>query len=187
LNFFPLPHGQGSFLPIFFAKISLPRAFNPSLVVTRTPLYQKLLNQIPDFDVTFCLKGKELLLFEAAMKTRNLALLLGLCFSFVACGPSEFEKEKLAFEKKKYEDEQAAKAAAEQKQEQDKAEQKEHWMACRAEADDDYDNEFKHWGEPVAGKPSVREGPAKQLEDMKNRRQRSREACDRDFPKGRSW
>lgn len=124
---------------------------------------------------------------EAAMKTRNLALLLGLCFAFVACGPSDFEKEKLAFEKKKYEDEQAAKAEAARKDEEDKAEQKQNWMDCRIAADKAYDEEFKYWGTPVPGKPGVRNGPVQQMEAMKNRQQKAKEDCDHNFPRGISW
>jgi len=121
--------------------------------------------------------------------TKTVTVICMLAFSLLlgACGPSEYEKEKLAFEKKKYEDEQAAKAKTAEKEEQDKAEQKEHWIACREEAENYYNGEIKNWGEPVAGKPGIREGPAKQLEEIKSRLQRSKEACDRNFPKGRSW
>ena len=84
-------------------------------------------------------------------KTVTVASMLAFSLFLAACGPSEYEKEKLAFEKKKYEDEQAAKAAAAQKDEQDKAEQKEHWIACRDEAEEDYNSEFRNWGEPIAG------------------------------------
>lgn len=117
------------------------------------------------------------------------ALVSILAFSIVlaSCGPSDFEKEKLAFEKKKYEDAQAAKAEEARKEEEDKNEQKQHWMACRLAASTDYDEEFKLWGEPVRGKPGVRSGPAKQLEEMKNHHQRKNEECDRNFPKGVSW
>jgi hypothetical protein len=119
----------------------------------------------------------------------RIAVELGLAFTLVlsACGASEYEKEKLAFEKKKYEDEQAAKAEAARKEEQDKTEQQQHWVTCRGEAEEDYNHESEHWGTPVVGKPGVHEGPAKQLEDMKNRLQRAKEGCDRNYPKGRSW
>ena len=91
---------------------------------------------------------------EKAIATLVLALFL------VACGPSDFEKQKLAFEQQKYKDEQAAKAAAAEKEEEDKREQKERWMNCRISADNDFNNEFKNWGEPVPGRPGIRNGPA---------------------------
>ena len=112
---------------------------------------------------------------------------LGLCLSVVACGPSDFEKQKLAFEQQKYKDEQAAKAAATEKEEEDKKEQKDRWMNCRLAAENEYNAEIKIWGEPVPGKPGIRSGPANQLHDMKNRLQRKNEQCDRNFPKGISW
>jgi hypothetical protein len=108
------------------------------------------------------------------------------CF-LVACGPSDFEKQKLEFERQKYNDEQAAKAEAARKEEEDKQEQKTRWMNCRVAAENEYNQDVKTWGEPVPGKPGIRSGPAKQLEDMKNRLQRQNEQCDRNFPKGISW
>jgi hypothetical protein len=112
-----------------------------------------------------------------------------VCFSVVlcACGPSDFEKEKLAFEKKKYEDEQATKADAARKEEEDKNEQKDRWMHCRTTAESEFNDEVKLWGTPVPGKPGIRNGPANQLQEMKNRLQRKNEECDRNFPKGISW
>ena len=104
-----------------------------------------------------------------------------------ACGPSDFEKQKLAFEQQKYKDEQAAKAEAARKDEEDKQEQTEHWKACRLAAEADYNDDFKMWGEAVPGKPGIRNGPANQLEEMKNRLQRQNEQCDRNFPRGISW
>lgn len=117
------------------------------------------------------------------------AIIAALIFSLflVACGPSDFEKQKLAFEEKKYNDEQAAKAAAAQQEADDKLEQTNHWNLCRATAEDEFSAEVKLWGEPVTGKPGVRNGPANQLQDMKNRLQRKNEECDRNFPKGISY
>jgi hypothetical protein len=112
---------------------------------------------------------------------------LGLCLFLVACGPSDFEKQKLAFEQQKYKDEQAAKAAAAEKEEEDKREQKERWMNCRISADNDFNSEFKNWGEPDPGKPGIRNGPANQYKEMQDRLQRKKEQCDRNFPKGISW
>jgi hypothetical protein len=115
--------------------------------------------------------------------------LVPLVFSFVlsSCGPSNFEKEKLAFEEQKYKDEQAAKAEAARKEEQDKNEQAMKWRSCRFEAEAEYDSDFKMWGEPIHGKPGQRSGPANQMQDMKNRLQRQNEECDRNFPKGISY
>lgn len=110
-----------------------------------------------------------------------------LCIGLYSCGPSDFEKEKLAFEKKKYEDEQAAKAEATRKEEEDKEEQKQRWMSCRTTAENEFNEEVKLWGTPVPGKPGIRNGPANQLQEMKNRMQRKNEECDRNFPKGISW
>jgi hypothetical protein len=104
-----------------------------------------------------------------------------------ACGPSDFEKQKLAFEEQKYRDEQAAKAEAARQEAEDKREPTNRWQACRIAAQGDYDSEFKFWGEPVLGKPGVRNGPANQMQEMKNRLQRKNEQCDRNFPKGISW
>lgn len=112
---------------------------------------------------------------------------LALSMVLSACGPSEFEKEKLAFEKKKYEDDQAAKAEAARKEQEDKDEQKQRWISCRGTAEDEFDEEVKLWGTPVPGKPGIRNGPANQLQEMKNRLQRKNEQCDRNFPKGISW
>jgi hypothetical protein len=92
---------------------------------------------------------------------------------FVAC-----------FMEVKYNDEQAAKAAAVQQEAADKLEQSNRWTECRTLAESEYNNEEKEWGEPVPGKPGVRSGPANQLQDMKNRLQRKNEECDRNFPKG---
>jgi hypothetical protein len=112
---------------------------------------------------------------------------LALSLVLVACGPSDFEKQKLAFEQKKYNDEQAAKAETAQKEADDKKEQEERWRACRFAAEADYNAEFKLWGAPVPGKPGIRSGPANQFQDMKNLLQRENEQCDRNFPKGISW
>jgi hypothetical protein len=110
-----------------------------------------------------------------------------LALLLVACGPSDFERQKLAFEEQKYKDEQAAKAAAAQKEAEDKQEQKQHWMACRSAAELEYNGDFEHWGTPVPGKPGIRNGPANQMQEMKNLLQRKNEQCDRNFPKGVSW
>lgn len=118
---------------------------------------------------------------------KNTIAVLVLSLFFAACGPSDFEKQKLEFERQKYKDEQAAKAEAARKEEEDKREQTNRWTTCRLAASQEYDDEFKMWGEPVPGKSGVRSGPAKQLEDMKNRLQRENEQCDRNFPKGISW
>jgi hypothetical protein len=112
---------------------------------------------------------------------------LGLSLFLAACGPSDFEKQKLAFEQQKYKDEQAAKVEAAQKEEEDKKEQKDHWMNCRVTAETEHNEEIKVWGEPVPGKPGIRNGPANQLQEIKNRLQRKMEQCDRNFPKGISW
>jgi hypothetical protein len=112
---------------------------------------------------------------------------LALSLLLAGCGPSELEKEKLAFEEKKYNDEQAAKAEAIRKEQDEIQQQTQHWSACRLAASEDYDNEFKYWGEPVPGKPGVRNGPIEQMQDMKNRLQRKNEECDRNFPKGISY
>jgi hypothetical protein len=114
-------------------------------------------------------------------------VMMALPLILTACGPSDFEKRKLAFEEQKYKDEQAAKAEAARKEEQDKQEQRMKWMNCRYAASLEYDNEFKYWGEPVPGKPGVRNGPINQMQDMKNRLQRQNEECDRNFPKGVSY
>jgi hypothetical protein len=109
---------------------------------------------------------------------------LALSLVLAGCGPSDYEREKLAFEEKKYNDEQAAKAEA-AKQEAEAAErEKTNWLMCRADAEQAYNNDFKYWGEPVPGKSGVRNGPIAQMEDMKNRLQRKQEECDRNFPKG---
>jgi hypothetical protein len=120
-----------------------------------------------------------------AAKCAVVALALSVVLS--ACGPPEFEKEKLAFEKKKYEDEQAAKAEAPRKEEEDKEQQKQRWITCRTTAETEFNDEVKLWGTPVPGKPGIRNGPANQLQEMKNRLQRKNEQCDRNFPKGISW
>jgi hypothetical protein len=126
------------------------------------------------------------------MKTLPATALLALatfvlCLFLGACGPSDYEKQKLAFEMQKYKDEQAAKAEAARKEAEDKQEQTDRWKTCRIAADGEYNDDFKHWGEPAPGKPGIRSGPANQLEDMKNRLQREKEQCDRNFPKGISW
>jgi hypothetical protein len=110
-----------------------------------------------------------------------------LSILMIACGPSDFEKQKLAFEQQKYNDEKAAKTEAARKEEEDKNEQKSKWMACRVAASSDYDDEFKLWGQPVPGKPGIRTGPANQLKDIKSELNRKNEQCDRNFPKGVSW
>jgi hypothetical protein len=115
---------------------------------------------------------------------------LGACcllLFLAACGPSEYDKQKLAFEQQKYNDEQAAKAKAAADEAQDKQEQTERWRNCRMIAESEYNDELDVWGEPVPGKPGVRNGPANQLQDMKNRLQRKNEECDRNFPKGISY
>ena len=118
---------------------------------------------------------------------KYMVLVLTLCLALSASGPSDFEKEKLAFEKQKYADEQAGKAEAARKDEEDKTEQKRQWSACRLAASDDYNNEWKSWGEPSPGKPGIRSGPANQLQEIKNRLQRKNEQCDRNFPRGINW
>ena len=110
-----------------------------------------------------------------------------LSILMVACGPSDFEKQKLAFEQQKYNDEKAAKAEAARKEEEDKQEQTRKWMSCRTAASSDYDDEFKLWGQPIAGKPGMRSGPANQLKDIKSELNRKNEQCDHNFPKGVSW
>ena len=119
------------------------------------------------------------------MKNALATLLLSLMLA--ACGPSDFEKQKLAFEQQKYKDEQAAKAEAVRREAQDKQEQTDRWKNCRIAADADFNSEFRNWGEPVPGKPGIRNGPANQYEQMKTRLQRQKEQCDRNFPKGISW
>ena len=111
-------------------------------------------------------------------------VLLVLPLIITACGPSDFEKQKLAFEQQKYKDEQAAKTEIARNEEQEKLEQRMNWSTCREKATLEYDNDFKYWGEPVHEKTGVRNGPINQMEDMKNRLQRQNEQCDRDFPKG---
>jgi len=113
--------------------------------------------------------------------------MLALTSMLASCGPSDFERQKLAFEQQKYKDEQAAKAEAARKEEEDKAEQKTRWMNCRMAASQQYDNDVKNWGSPVPGKPGFRSGPANQLQEMTSLRQRQNEQCDRNFPKGISW
>jgi len=112
---------------------------------------------------------------------------LSVTLTLASCGPSDFEKEKLAFEQQKYRDEQAAKAEIVRKEEVDKTEQKTHWVNCRVSADSDFNNEFKNWGDPVPGRPGIRNGNAHQYEEMQSRLQRKKEQCDRNFPKGISW
>ena len=119
------------------------------------------------------------------MKTTISVLAFSLLLA--GCGPSDFERQKLAFEQQKYKDEQAAKAEAAQREEDDKKEQKEHWMNCRLASENEYNDEVKVWGKPVPGKPGILNGPANQLQDIKNRLQRKQEQCDRNFPKGISW
>jgi hypothetical protein len=116
-------------------------------------------------------------------------LLMPLVFSLMAgaCGPSDFERQKLAFEEQKYKDEQAAKAEAVRQEAEDKQQQTNRWSTCRLTAEQEFNHEVKVWGEPVPGKPGLRNGPANQLQDMKNRLQRKNEQCDRNFPKGISW
>jgi len=111
-------------------------------------------------------------------------VVFALSVILTACGPSDFERQKLAFEQQKYNDEQAAKAAADLKEANDRLEQSIRWRSCRDVTHLEYVNEFKIWGEPFPGKPGNRSGPANQLQDMKNRVQRKNEECDRNFPKG---
>ena len=118
---------------------------------------------------------------------KSVIAVMGLFLFLAACGPSEYDKQRLAFEEQKYKDEQAAKAQAAAKEAEDKQEQSARWFACRARADNEYNNEESLWGEPVPGKPGVRSGPANQLQDLKNRLQRKNEECDRNFPKGISY
>jgi hypothetical protein len=118
---------------------------------------------------------------------RNLFAVLVFSFVLSSCGPSDFEKQKLAFEQQKYKDEQAAKAEAARKEEQDKQEQTDRWRLCRAAAQGEYESDFSEWGEPVPGKPGIRSGPTNQMKDMKDRLQRQNEECDRKFPKGVSY
>jgi hypothetical protein len=112
---------------------------------------------------------------------------LTLLLLLASCGPSDFERQKLAFEQQKYKDEQAAKAKAAQDEENAKKEQKDRWVNCRVAAQTQFESDMKTWGEPVPGKPGIRSGPANQLQDMKNLLQRQNEQCDRNFPKGISW
>ncbi len=118
---------------------------------------------------------------------RRTATALIFASMLAACGPSDFEKQKLAFEQQKYRDEQAAKAEAARKEAEDVEQQTQRWKACRLAAENEYNSDFKTWGNPVPGKPGIRSGPANQLEQMKNRLQRQNEQCDRNFPKGISW
>jgi hypothetical protein len=83
-----------------------------------------------------------------------------------ACGPSDFERQKLAFEEQKYKDEQAAKAEAARQEEADKQEQTNRWRTCRVTAEQEYNDDVKVWGEPVPGKPGIRNGPANQEESI---------------------
>lgn len=114
-------------------------------------------------------------------------VMLALTSILAGCGPSDFERQKLAFEQQKYKDEQAAKAEAARQEEADKADQKSRWMSCRLAAAQQYSDDLKNWGEPVPGKPGIRSGPANQLQEMKSLRQRQNEQCDRNFPRGISW
>lgn len=118
---------------------------------------------------------------------RSMLVAAVLSVALSSCGPSNFEKEKLAFEEQKYRDEQAAKAEAARKEEEDKNEQTVKWRNCRYGAELEYEDDFKMWGEPIPGKPGQRSGPANQLQDMKNRLQRQNEECDHNFPKGISY
>ena len=113
-------------------------------------------------------------------------MMFALPFVLVACGPSDFEKQKLAFEERKYNDEQAAKTEAARLDALDKEEQSGKWSSCRVKAEGDFNDEVKLWGEPT-GKAGIRSGPANQLQEMKNRLQRKNEECDRNFPRGISW
>ena len=83
---------------------------------------------------------------------------LALSLVLAGCGPSELEKERLAFEEKKYNDEQAAKAAAAKQEEgrlafeqqkyrdeqaaRGEATRKEriNWVMCRSEAEQEYND-----------------------------------------------
>ena len=118
---------------------------------------------------------------------KSVVVTLTLSLFLAACGPSDFERQKQAFEEKKYNDEQAAKAAAAQQEAADKLEQTNQWNACRALSQREYNSDFSNWGEATPGKPGHREGPANQLEDIRNRLQRQNEECDRNFPKGISY
>jgi hypothetical protein len=118
---------------------------------------------------------------------RKFSSALTLLLLLASCGPSDFEKQKLAFEQQKYKDEQAAKAKAAQDEANDKKEQKDRWVNCRVAAQAEFESDMKTWGEPVPGKPGIRNGPANQLKEMKDLLQRQNEQCDRNFPKGISW
>src|SRR5690348_5365888 len=116
------------------------------------------------------------------MKRVIAALVLSLVLA--GCGPSELDKERLAFEEKKYNDEQEGKADALSKEQKEIQQKTQHWSAIRLAANQDYNYEFKYWSEPVPGKLRVRNGPIEQMQDMKNRLQRKNEECDCNFPKG---
>ena len=118
---------------------------------------------------------------------KSLIATCALSLMVAACGPSDFERQKLAFEQQKYKDEQDAKAEAARKETEDKEEQIEQWRNCRVSAETDFNNEVEAWGQPVPGKRGMRNGPANQLQDMRNRLQRKKEQCDRNFPKGIRW
>ena len=79
----------------------------------------------------------------------------------------DLEKQRLAFEQQRYRDEQAAKAEAARKEEENKRQQGMNWYLCRSGATAEYDQDFKLWGEPDPQKRGVRHGPANQLEEMK--------------------
>ena len=119
--------------------------------------------------------------------TFALLIFFAISLSATSCGPSSYEREKLAFEEQKYKDEQTAKADAAQREVEDKQEQVERWRTCRVASENDFNDEINNWGELIPGKHGLRRGPANQLQDMKNRRQQKNEQCDRNFPKGISW
>jgi hypothetical protein len=119
--------------------------------------------------------------------TSGILILAAVSLSTMSCGPSNYEREKLAFEEQKYKDEQTAKADAARREVEDKQEQVERWRTCRVAAENDFNDEINNWGELIPGKHGLRRGPANQLQDMKNRRQQKNEQCDRNFPKGISW
>ena len=110
-----------------------------------------------------------------------------IALAVVGAGLWQLQRQRLAFEEQQYKDQQAAKAEAAQKEAADKEQQAERWRLCRAASEDEYNSDFRTWGDPVPGKPGMRSGPATQIEDMKNRLQRENEECDRNFPKGISY
>lgn len=107
---------------------------------------------------------------------RKLFLTSLIIFYSAGCGPSDFERQKLAFEQQKY------KAVAIQKEADEKDDQQVQWRDCRSAAVEEYYADFERWSKPAPGKPG--NGPANQLQEMKDRLFRKVDQCNRNFPKG---